>query len=67
MADRGDEFGFFQGMEFHVNTDIRVDISISIRPTITKVVWQVHLQDMTQKSLIKNVLVPPLRQDYVTN
>ena len=67
MTDRGDEFGFFQDMEFHVNIDIRVDISISIRPMITKVGWQVDLQDMTQKSLIKNVLVTPLRQDHVTN
>ena len=55
MADRGGEFSFFQGI--HVTIYIRIDISISIRPMITKFGEQVHVQDLTQITLIKQVLV----------
>ena len=43
MADEGGEFSSFQGS--HVRTCIRIDISISIRPMITKFGKQVHIQD----------------------
>ena len=64
MTDRGGEFTFFQGSQVIFN--IRTDISISIKP-ITKFGKQVHLQDLTQIRLIKQVLVTLLRQDHVTN
>ena len=65
MADLGGEFNFFRGI--HERTDIIIDISNSIRPMTTKFGKQVHLQGLTQMRLIKQVLVTPLRQDYVTN
>ena len=45
--DRGGEFSFFQGML------VRIDISISIRPMITKFGKQVYMQDLTRMRLIK--------------
>ena len=57
--DRGGEFNFFQGI--HLRIDIIINISISIRPMITKFGKQVHLQDLTQMRLIKQVLVTSLR------
>ena len=65
MADLGGEFNFFRGI--HERIDIIIDISNSIRPMTTKFGKQVHLQGLTQMRLIKQVLVTPLRQDYVTN
>ena len=65
MADRGGECSFFQGI--HVRTDIRIDISISMRPIITKFGKQVHLQNSPQMRLIKLVLVTSLRQGHVSN
>ena len=65
MADQGGEFSFFQ--DIHVRIDIRSDISISIRPITTKFGKQVHLQDLTQMRLIKQVLMTSLHQDHVTN
>ena len=62
--DRVGEFGFFQGI--HVRIDIRIDISISVRAMITRFANQVHLQDLTQMRLIKQVLVTSLRQDHVS-
>ena len=64
MADQGGEFSFIQGIR--VSVDIRIDISISITPIITKFDKQVHLQDLAQMRLIKQVLVKSLRQDHVT-
>ena len=64
-ADRGCKISFFQGI--HVRIDIRIDISISIRPMIAKFCKQVHVQDLTHMRLIKQVLVTLSRQDYVTN
>ena len=37
MANQGCEFNFFKGT--HVRIDIRINISISLRPLITKI-WQ---------------------------
>ena len=65
MADQGGDFSFFQGI--HLRIDIRMGISISIRPMITKFGMQVYLLYLTQMRLIKQVLVTPLRQDHVTN
>ena len=45
MADRGGEFRFFQGI--HVRIDIRIDISISIRPMTNKFDKQIHLRELT--------------------
>ena len=50
MADRGGEFSIFQGI--HVRFDTRIDIS--------RFGKQVHLQDLTQTRLIKQVLVKPI-------
>ena len=65
MTDRGGEFRFFQGIQ--VRTDIRIDISISIRPMIIKYGKHVHLQEFTQMRLIKQVLVTSSRQGHMTN
>ena len=67
MADWDCEFNFFQGI--HVKIDIRIDISISIRPMTIKFGRQIHLEqkELTQMRLIKQVLVTLSRQDYVTN
>ena len=63
MADRGSELGFFQGI--HVRADIRIDISVSIRPMTIKFGKQVHLQESTQMKLIKQLLVTsPLYLHY---
>ena len=55
----------FQGI--HVRIDIRINISISIRPMITKFGKQVQLEDLTQMDLKKQVLVTSLHQYHVTN
>ena len=55
MTDRGGEFSFFWGI--NVRIDIRIDISISIRPMATTFSKQVHLDELTQIRLIKQMLV----------
>ena len=65
MADRSGEFSFFQGI--HVRIDIRIDISISIKPMTTIFGKQLHLQGLTQMKLIKQGLVTSLCQDHMTN
>ena len=65
MADRRGDFSFFQGI--HVRININTDISISVRPMITKFGKQAHLQDLTLMRLIKQVLVTSLLQDHLTN
>ena len=65
MRDRGGELSFFQNI--HVRVDIRIDISILIGPIHTKFGKQVHLQDLTQMRLMKQVLITSLRQDCMTN
>ena len=54
MADRGGGFSFFLGN--HVRINIRIDIFIFIFMT-TKSGKQVHLQELIQIRLIKQVLV----------
>ena len=65
MADRCGEFSFFKGI--HVTIDLIIHIAISIKPMITKLGKKVHLQDLTQMRLIKQVLVTSLRQQQVTD
>ena len=65
MADRCAYFNSFQCI--HVIFNKRIDISISIRPMITKFSKQVHLQDLLQVRLIKQVLVTLLSQDHMMN
>ena len=45
MPNCGGEFSFFPGI--HVSIDIRIDISISIKPKTTKFGKQVDLEDLT--------------------
>ena len=56
---------FFLGI--HVRIDIRIDISISIRPMNTKFAKQLHSQVLTQMRLTKQLLVTLSFQDLVTN
>ena len=56
---------FFQVL--HAKIDIRIDISISIRSMTTKFGKQVHLEQLSQIRLIKQVLVTSSHQDQVTN
>ena len=65
MANQGGEFSFSQSIR--VRDDIKIDISISIWPMTINFGEQVHLQDLTQMRLIKQVLVASLRQDDVRN
>ena len=64
MADRGGEFRFFQGI--HVRIDITIDILISIKPIIAKFGKQLHLQDLAQMRLIKQLLVTLSHQYHGT-
>ena len=51
MADWGGELRFFQ--DIYVRTDIRIDISISIRSMTTKFGKQVRVGELTQMRLIE--------------
>ena len=55
--DGGCDFNFFHGLP--VRVDIRIHISISIRPMTTKFGRQVHLEELSQMRLNKRVLVMP--------
>ena len=46
MFDRNGEFSFFGGI--HVRTDMRINISISVRPTINKFSKQVDRVDSNE-------------------
>ena len=50
MEDRGGEFCFFQGI--HVRNDIRIDISVPIRPSRPKLSRYLHLEELTQIRII---------------
>ena len=65
MVDQGCDFNFFR--DVRVETDIRIDIAISIRPMTTKLGKHVHLEELTQMRLIKQGMVTSLRQDDVKN
>ena len=65
MTDWGGELSFFQ--DIHVRTDIRIDISISIRPISSTFGKEVHLGELTQMRSIKQVLLTWSRQNHVTN
>ena len=64
MADRGSEFSFFGGIS--IRNDIRIDISISIRPLNTKFDKEVDLKELTYMRLIKQELVTSSHQDHFT-
>ena len=49
MANQVGQLCFFEGI--HVRFDIRIHISISMRPVITKFGKQVHPQELTQMRL----------------
>ena len=55
MFDRNGEFSFCRGI--HVRTDMRINISISVRPTINKFSKQVYQEELTQMRLIKQVML----------
>ena len=61
MVDGDGNFSFSRVI--HIRMDIRIDISISIRPMTTKFGKQVHLEELTQIELIKQVLVMLWQQD----
>ena len=65
MADPSGEFSFVQAIL--ARTDIGIGISISIRPMTTEFGKLVHLGELTQMRLIKQLLVTSPRQDPVTN
>ena len=65
MVDQGSAFSFFQSI--HVRINIRIDMSISIRPMITKFGIQVHLQNLIQMRLIMQELVTSLHRNHLTN
>ena len=65
MSDRGGELTFLQ--DIHVKIGIRIVISISVRSLATKFGKQVHLQDLAQMRLIKQVLVTPSHQYHFPN
>ena len=62
MADRAGEFSFLKGI--HMRTDIRIDISISIGSMANKFGKQVHLGELAQMRLVKQVLLTSSRQDH---
>ena len=64
MANWGGEFSFFQGI--HVRIDIRIYISISLKP-MTEFGKQIHLGELAQMRLIKQVPVTSSLQDHATN
>ena len=61
MALQGSEFSFFQGIH------VKINISISIRPTTTKFDKQIHLKELTKMRLFNQVLVTSSRHDLATN
>ena len=65
MVDQGSEFSFFQSIDVRINK--RIDMSISIRPMITKFGIQVHLQNLIQMRLIMQELVTSLHRNHLTN
>ena len=63
MADKFGEFSFLQ--EIHLRTYKRIDTSISIRSMTIKFGKQVHLEELRQMKLTKEVLVTPSRRNHV--
>ena len=60
MVDLGGEFTFFKSIH------VRIDISISIRTMTIMFGKMVHLEELTQIRLIKQVLVTLSCQDHMT-
>ena len=65
LVDQSCEFSFLWDINVRINE--RIYISISIRPKTTKFGKQLHLEELTQVRLIKQVLVISPSQDHVIN
>ena len=65
MVVQGGEFGFFWSI--HVRIDIRIEISTSARLMATKFGKQVHQEELTQRSIIKQVLETSSRENQNFN
>ena len=65
MAHQGSYCSFYYGIHQRIST--KIDISISTRLKTTKFGKKVHLQELNQMRLIKQVLVTSSRQGHVTN
>ena len=63
MADKVGEFSFLQGI--HIRTYKRIYTFISIRSMAIKFGRLVHLEELRQMKLIKQVLVTPSRRNHV--
>ena len=59
MVGRTGEFSFIQGI--HVRIDMKIDISISVRPLTTKFGSEVHREELILMRLIRQVLVTSSR------
>ena len=65
MIGLSGEFSFLE--DTHVKIDKRIDISISVTLKTTKFEKHLHLQELTQMSLIRQVMVTSSRQYRVVN
>ena len=65
LVNQSCAFSFF--WDIHVRINERIYISISIRPMTTKFGKQLHLEELTQVRLMKQVLVMSPGQNHVTN
>ena len=65
MAHQGSYCSFYYGIHQRIST--KIDISISTRLKTIKFGKKVHLQELNQMRLIKQVLVTSSRQGHVTN
>ena len=65
MMDQGSEFSFPWGP--HLKINIRIDICLSIRPTTTRLSNQVHLDELNQMKLIKQVQMTSSHEDHLKN
>ena len=62
MVNRGSELSFF-----HVRIDIRIDMSIYLRPMTTKFGKHLDIEELTQMRLITQVLVTSSSQYHMRN
>ena len=65
MVDWGSEFSFFRSI--HVRIDMKIGVAISIGLMTTKSDEQVHLKNLIQMTLIRQVLVKPSSQDQMAS
>ena len=65
MVDWGSEFSFFRSI--HVRIDMKIGVAISIGLMTTKFDEQVHLKNLIQMTLIRQVLVTPSSLDKMAS